>query len=193
AGPRAKGNQGRGWVGGWAEDAGGNAAPRNPATFHNIIALLTEAIGSPTPMKIPLVMQRQLPSGDLAFPIAPQEWRFRQSVEYMISLNRAVLDYASRMKENLLFNIYRMGQNSIARGSQDNWTANPKRYAEIAAKMAYERLAPESGGANAERELAYWTELRKPEFRDPRGFILPSDQPDFPTATKFINALLETG
>src|SRR5262249_46570908 len=87
----------------------------------------------------------------------------------------------------------RMGQNSIARGSQDNWTANPKRYAEIAAKMAYERLAPESGGANAERELAYWTELRKPEFRDPRGFILPSDQPHFPTATKFINALRETG
>jgi hypothetical protein len=39
--------------------------------------------------------------------------------------------------------------------------------------------------------------LRKPELRDPRGFIIPSDQmadqPDFPTATKFINALLETG
>ncbi|HKE06162.1 MAG TPA: M14 metallopeptidase family protein, partial [Blastocatellia bacterium] len=173
---------------GGAYDGWWNGGIRNTATFHNIIALLTEAIGSPTPMKIPLVMQRQLPSGDLAFPIAPQEWRFRQSVEYMTSLNRAVLDYASRMKENLLFNIYRMGQSSIARGSQDNWTANPKRYAEIAARMA-----SESGGANAERDLAYWAELRKPEHRDPRGFIIPSDQPDFPTATKFINALLETG
>jgi hypothetical protein len=168
-----------------------NGGIRNTATFHNIIALLTEAIGSPTPMRIPLVMQRQLPSGDLAFPIAPQEWHFRQSVEYMISLNRAVLDYASRMKENLLFNIYRMGQSSIARGSQDNWTANPKRYAEVAARMASESAGP--SGPNAARDAAYWAELRKPELRDPRGFIIPSDQPDFPTATKFINALLETG
>jgi len=168
-----------------------NGGIRNTATFHNIIALLTEAIGSPTPMRIPLVMQRQLPSGDLAFPIAPQEWHFRQSVEYMISLNRAVLDYASRMKENLLFNIYRMGQSSIARGSQDNWTANPKRYAEVAARMASESAGP--GPPNAARDSAYWAELRKPELRDPRGFIIPSNQPDFPTATKFINALLETG
>ncbi len=172
-----------------------NGGIRNTGAFHNIIALLTETIGSPTPMRIPLVMQRQLPSSDLAFPVAPQEWHFRQSVEYMISLNRAVLDYASRMKENLLFNIYRMGRNSIERGSRDNWTANPKRYAEVAAKMASAQTASASGvrgAANAERDAAYWAELRKPEFRDPRGFIIPSDQPDFPTATKFINALLET-
>ena len=30
-------------------------------------------------------------------------------------------------------------------------------------------------------------------MRDPRGYIMPSDQPDFPTATKFVNALLKTG
>ncbi len=173
-----------------------NGGIRNTGAFHNIIALLTEAIGSPTPMKIPLVMQRQLPSSDLAFPVAPQEWHFRQSVEYMMSLNRAVLDYASRMKENLLFNIYTMGRNSIERGSRDNWTANPKRYAEVAAKMGAGQTAPDGGGRgaiNTERDMAYWAELRKPELRDPRGFIIPSDQPDFPTATKFINALLETG
>src|SRR4029434_197410 len=92
---------------------------------------------------------RQLPSGDLAFPIAPQEWHFRQSVEYMISLNRAVLDYASRMKENLLFNVYRMGQNSIERGSRDNWTANPKRYAEVAAKMASAQTASAQTGTES--------------------------------------------
>ncbi|MCI0718968.1 MAG: M14 family metallopeptidase [Acidobacteria bacterium] len=172
-----------------------NGGIRNTATFHNIIALLTETVGSPTPMRIPLVMQRQLPSGDLAYPIAPQEWRFRQSVEYMISLNLAVLDYASRMKENLLFNIYRMGKNSIDRGSRDNWTPNPKRYAEVAAKMTSESgsRGGSGSGLNAEREMAFWSELRKSELRDPRGFIIPSDQQDFPTATKFINALLETG
>ncbi|MGI8785159.1 MAG: M14 family metallopeptidase [Acidobacteriota bacterium] len=172
-----------------------NGGIRNTATFHNTIALLTEMVGSPTPMKIPLVMQRQLPSSDLAYPIAPQSWHFRQSVDYSISINRAVLDYASRMKENLLFNIYRMGNNSIARGSRDNWTPNPKRYAEIAAKMAAEgsgRGRP-AEGVDVPPDASYWAELRKPESRDPRGFIIPSDQPDFPTAIQFINALLETG
>ena len=32
-----------------------------------------------------------------------------------------------------------------------------------------------------------------PAMRDPRGYILPADQPDFPTATKFVNALIKTG
>ena len=39
--------------------------------------------------------------------------------------------------------------------------------------------------------MASWAELRKPELRDPRAFIIPSDQRDFPTAVKFINALRE--
>ncbi len=162
-----------------------NGGLRSMAAFHNIIALLTEMIGSPTPMRIPLVMQRQLPASDLAFPIAPQTWRFRQSIEYSITCNRAVLDYASRMRENLLLNIYRMGRNSIERGSRDHWTPSPKRIAAAGATLTRD--------AGVEREQAVWTELRAPGLRDPRGFIIPSDQPDFPTATRFINALLETG
>jgi hypothetical protein len=31
------------------------------------------------------------------------------------------------------------------------------------------------------------------EMRDPRGFIMPSDQPDFGAATQFVNALIKTG
>ncbi len=173
-----------------------NGGLRSTAAFHNIIALLTEMIGNPTPMRIPLVMQRQLPFSDLAYPIAPQKWHFRQSIEYSITCNRAVLDFASRMKENLLFNIYRMGKNSIERGSRDHWTPSPKRYAALGAKIARESGGDGRGGAasgSAERDQAYWAELRAPELRDPRGFIIPSDQPDFLTATKFINALLETG
>jgi hypothetical protein len=30
-------------------------------------------------------------------------------------------------------------------------------------------------------------------MRDPRGYIIPSDQPDFPTATKFIDTLIKNG
>jgi hypothetical protein len=163
-----------------------NGGIRNTATFHNTIAMLTEMIGSPTPMRIPFVAQRQIPGGDIALPVAPGEWHFRQSVDYSISLDRAVLDYASRMRENLLYNIYAMGKASIERGSRDNWTANPRRIAEVTS-------APPAGGRSASADSAIWAALHRPENRDPRAFILPSDQPDFATAAKFATALLETG
>ncbi|MGH8249061.1 MAG: M14 family metallopeptidase, partial [Gammaproteobacteria bacterium] len=185
----AEGKPGATMRSGGPYDGWWNGGIRNTATFHNTIALLTEMIGSPTPMRIPLVMQRQLPASDLAYPIAPQEWHFRSSIEYSITTNRAVLDYAERMKENLLFNIYRMGRNSIERGSRDHWTASPTRYAALADKIAKET----GGGTSPERDMAYWAQLRAPELRDARGYVIPSDQPDFPTATKFVNALLETG
>ena len=79
-----------------AYDGWWNGGIRNTAAFHNILAILTEMIGNPTPMRIPLVLQRQLPTSDLTFPIAPQEWHFRQSIDYSITANRAVLDFASR-------------------------------------------------------------------------------------------------
>ena len=158
-----------------------NGGIRNTATFHNTIAMLTEIIGSPTPMRIPLMLPRQIPSGDIAMPIAPQEWHFRQSIDYSVSLDRAVLDYASRMKENVLYNFYRMGKSSIERGSRDTWTANPRRDGAIA------------NGMTTADDAAKWAAMKAPELRDPRGYIIPSNQADFPTATKFVNALLETG
>jgi hypothetical protein len=167
--------------GGGPYDGWWNGGIRNTATFHNTIAMLTEIIGSPTPMRIPLVLARQIPSGDIAMPIAPQEWHMKQSIEYSTSLDRAVLDYASRMRENLLFNIYRMGKSSIERGSKDTWTANPRRDADIANR------APTAD------DSVKWAAMKSKPLRDPRGYIIPSDQADFPTATKFVNALLETG
>ncbi|MDB4913319.1 MAG: peptidase carboxypeptidase [Gemmatimonadetes bacterium] len=158
-----------------------NGGIRNTATFHNTIAMLTEIIGGPTPVRIPLVLARQIPSADIALPIAPQEWHMKQSIDYSLSLDRAVLDYASRMRENLLFNIYKMGKHSIERGSTDTWTANPRRDGDIAAKNA------------SADDSVKWAAMKAPAIRDPRGYVIPSDQSDFPTATKFVNALLETG
>jgi hypothetical protein len=140
-------------------------------------------------------MQRQLPNRDHPYPIAPQEWRFKQSVDYSISFNRAVIDYAARNREHLLYNIYKMGQRAIERGSQDTWTPSPTRYAAVAEKMDGGGGGGRGGGAGGaetqERDVRMWAEMRKPEFRDPRGYILPADQPDFLTAIKFINALRE--
>jgi hypothetical protein len=39
----------------------------------------------------------------------------------------------------------------------------------------------------------YDTIMKAPVLRDPRGFIITADQPDFPTAVKFVNALIKTG
>ena len=151
-----------------------NGGIRNTGNFHNIIAILTETIGSPTPMQIPFVAARQLPNRDYAFPIAPQPWKFSQSIDYSMSFNRAVIDYASRNREHLLFNIYRMGQRAIQRGSEDTWTPSPSRLAGV-----------DANDPNA------WASLRTPDRRDPRGYIIPSDQTDFTTAIKFVNALRE--
>ena len=162
-----------------------NGGLRTVTYFHNMIGLLTEIIGNPTPIKIPLVVDKQLPQGDEPLPVAPQEWHYRQSIEYELTNNRAVLDVASRYRETFLYNIYVMGRNSIARGSRDNWTASPKRVEAL-------RLAIGTNTAKATPEL-YEKILHDPKNRDPRGYILPSDQPDFATATKFVNSLLKVG
>jgi Zinc carboxypeptidase. len=106
-----------------------NGGLRTTVYFHNMIGLLTEAIGNPTPIEIPLVPDKLLPKGDLPMPIQPQKWHFAQSIAYELTANRAVLDVASRYRETLLFNIYQMGRNSIRRGNTDTWTVTPRKVA----------------------------------------------------------------
>ncbi|HET7217800.1 MAG TPA: M14 metallopeptidase family protein [Vicinamibacterales bacterium] len=183
-----------------------NGGLRTMAYFHNMIGLLTETIGNPTPITIPFLPSKQLPDSNLHFPIEPQAWHFRQSIDYSVTANYAVFDIASRNKENFLFNIYQMGKNSIDRGSRDSWTATPRRV--IAATAALnggrggrggetpagdEPDAGGRGGRGGGTADDFKKLLRDPATRDPRGFILPADQPDFPTATKFVNALIKTG
>jgi hypothetical protein len=186
---------------------------RTTVYFHNMIGILTEIIGSPTPSAIPLVADKELPKGDWPLPIAPQVWHYRQSIDYDIQLNRAILDYASRNRETLLFNIWRMGENSIERGSEDYWTITPKRIEALRAAMpagggrggrggavpAGGDIAAGGGGGfgrgenEAQSLELYNTILHDPKMRDPRGYIIPADQEDFATATKFVNALLKNG
>jgi hypothetical protein len=172
-----------------------NGGLRTMAYFHNIIGLLTETIGNPTPIEIPFLPSRQLPDSNLHLPIEPQAWHFKQSIEYSVTANYAVFDIASRNRENFLFNIYQMGKNSIARGNTDSWTPTPRRVIAAQAALKTESSAEGSGqgrGGSA-GQAEFKTLLRDPATRDPRGFILPADQRDFPTATSFINALIKTG
>jgi len=177
-----------------------NGGLRTAAYFHNIVGILTETIGNPTPISIPLVPERQLSTGDLPFPITPQRWHFRQSVDYSITANRAILDLASKYREDWLYNIYQMGRNAIRKGSQDSWTIYPKRVDRLRAEAARARAGqPQAGGGGGGGggggavSADLMSVLRNPADRDPRGYILPADQPDFMTATRFVNALLKSG
>jgi len=144
-------------------------------------------------------MSRQLPTSDLTYPVPPQTWHFRQSIEYSFTCNMAVLDLAARTRENILYNRYVMGRNSIERGSRDTWTPAPHRYAAIESEIAPAGRGAgrggggRGGGRGGADEDALWAALHRSEDRDPRGYIIPADQADFPTATRFVNALLETG
>lgn len=168
-----------------------NGGLRTTAYFHNIIGLLTEITGNPTPMEIPLVPERLMPNSATPFPVTPQKWYFRNSIDYSVSLNYAVLDYASRNKVHLLYNIYKMGKNSIEKGSADHWTLTPKYIDSVKAVVAREQA--KSGNNRTINPAAFDSVYRAPENRDPRGFIIPSNQKDFFSAIKFVNALIESG
>ncbi len=150
-----------------------NGGLRTTAYFHNMIGILTEAIGNPTPTNVPFIASRQVSNGDLLLPVPAGEWHFRQSIDYSVSANYAVLDLASQRREEFLYGIYRMGRNSIERGSKDTWTPRPK-WAEK--------------GNEAMEAMT-----KDPAMRDARAYVIPSDQNDFPTAVKFVNTLLKNG
>ncbi len=184
-----------------------NGGLRTTTQFHNMIGLLTEIIGSPTPEKIPVVPARLIPNGATPNPVLPQDvWHFKQSIDYSVSLNYAVLDYAARQRDEVLFNIYRMGKNSIERGSKDYWTLSPKRADAITAAYRNDQKSTDKNSTAAVGDPMGWMTrgseipmkyydavLKNQELRDARGYILPADQPDFPTAVKFINTLIKAG
>ncbi len=180
-----------------------NGGLRTTTYFHNMIGLLTEIIGSPTPSEIPVVPNRLIPSSANPFPITPRKWYFKNSIDYSVSLNYAVLMYAARNRDELLYNIYRMGKNSIEKGSKDNWSLYPSKTSLIQEyfqkdqpqRPREENTTPESWGRNiANISKKYFdTVFSNPSHKDARAYIIPSNQPDFATATRFINALIRTG
>src|SRR3954463_16028265 len=174
-----------------------NGGIRTTAHFHNLIGILTETIGNPDPISIPFVPSRQLGDSSMWWPIKPQkEWHMRQSIEYSMTANRAILDYASRYRERVLYNVYRMGKDEIQWGSEDHWTFTPHEMARVQDGLVAKGVITPSeipgaastsaagrggrggaagagggrGGGRADSPL--YTALTSAELRDPRGFIL---------------------
>ncbi|MEQ1821710.1 MAG: M14 family metallopeptidase [Fimbriimonadaceae bacterium] len=145
-----------------------NGGLRTTTYFHNMIGILTETYGSPNPGPLPFVPRFQIPSTDVPFPVeAGRMWHLRDSLEYEISANYAILDYASRNREKLLFDFYRAAKNQIELGSKDSWTPYPSRVA----------LGAEG--------------MKKPENRDARMYVIPGHG-DY-TVSKFVEKLIQCG
>ena len=195
-----------------------NGGLRTTAYFHNQIGILTETIGNPTPgQAIPFNENFHIRTESSWFPITPQAWKFRQSVDYSITANRAVLDYASRYRETLLYRIFTMGKDNIKWGNEDHWTFTPHRLEKVrAAATAAMPPAPapdpaaaggrgaggggggrggggRGGGRGGVSGNPLYAAYTTPVNRDPRGFIMPSDAPDFGSSIRFVNALIKSG
>jgi Zinc carboxypeptidase len=192
-----------------------NGGIRTTAHFHNIIGILTETIGNPNPINIPFLPAKQLGDSNMWWPIAPQqEWHMRQSVEYSMTANRAILDYASRYRERVLYNMYVMGRDEKNWGNEDHWTFTPHKMAKVQADLIAKGVTQGTAipGAASTSNLGgggrggggggrgggggpdpLHAAMTSKDMRDPRAFVLPSDQPDFATATKFVNTLIKTG
>src|SRR6185503_9654860 len=188
-----------------------NGGLRTTAYFHNQIGILTETIGNPTPGSITWNPTFGVSNSSSWWGITPQQvWHFRQSIDYSITANRAVLDFASRYRETNLYRIYQMGKDEIQWGNEDHWTFTPHRVEKVRAAIAGAAPAAGAGGAGGGRGAgggggggrgggggvngnALYAAYTTKENRDPRGFIMPSDAPDFGNSVRFVNALFKSG
>jgi hypothetical protein len=178
-----------------------NGGLRTTPYYHNMIGILTEIVGDPSPYSIPLVPDRLIPNNGNPFPVTPGPWSFRTSIDYSVSMNYAILNHAVRHGDELLYNFYLMGKKSIDRGNTDTWTRYPKYAQDI--QNAYDASKGKKAADDPEEAyfgnrsgvpLAFYDSVyADPEKRDPRGYILSANQADFPTAVKFLNALIKSG
>jgi hypothetical protein len=107
-----------------------------------------------------------------------------------------------------------MGSDEIAWGSEDHWTFTPHEMARVqeglvakgamtagpipgaASTLSAGGRGGRGGGggrSGGRGESPLYAALTSPELRDPRGYVIPADQPDFGTATRFVNTLMKTG
>jgi hypothetical protein len=80
---------------------------RTTAYLQNMVGLLAETQGNPSPIQEPSVLSRIMPDGDDFVLVDPQTGLFRHSLSDSVTANLAVFDYASRYSEQLLLGTWK--------------------------------------------------------------------------------------
>lgn len=180
-----------------------NGSLSSAPLYHNAAGVLTEISGNPTPMRIALVPRNQLAREDLPAPAVPGEWHLADAIDYIETMDRAMLDYASRNREQLLYGRYLAGRAQIEAGSRDSWIVTPERVAALQAATGGagidNRGSPDDPMKGYDdREIVdgglYEKVLRDPAHRTPRAYLIaPDRQADLPATIRFLNTLIKNG
>ncbi|MGK0264636.1 MAG: hypothetical protein ACI8UD_003297 [Planctomycetota bacterium] len=92
----------------------------------------------------------------------------------MQTANFAILDYASRFGNELLHGMHKMSSRAIANGRKDYWTTTPA--------LVNEAKKREDDSVFSD-----------PDWRDPRAYVLPADQPNWSGVMRFARSLWHCG
>ena len=149
---------------------------------------------------------QQLPRADLPYPIAPQrvalppvdrllDHRQPRDARLRVALPRDACSTTStgwgRTRSSAA--AATTGRSTPTRASTRSTSGRRERGGGGARRRPswrHARAARRARSTRRRRGHKYFAEyLRDPAQRDPRGYIIPSDQPDFLTATKFVNTL----
>ena len=191
-------------------DAWWNGGMRTAPYFHNMVGILTEtahASASPATYdaaKFPATFSNGVsttePSTYYPSPYRGGRWTQRDSCEYMLTASMAVVDLASRRREEWLYDIFQMGRDQIRAGAGETFVVPPAQWDPPTAVALVNTLR--RGGVEADEALddfsaggttypagsfvlrggqafrAYLRDLLRPQrYPDRRGAAGGSDRP----------------
>ncbi|MBY0488616.1 MAG: hypothetical protein K2R93_02130 [Gemmatimonadaceae bacterium] len=111
--------------------------------YQNIAAWWTETQGgncglprTSTRAELPEDYKSLMPTSMYASPWAEGTWHFRDQIDYMVTASMATLRYAARFREELLYNRYQSGRNTIAQ-----YRKGPP-YAYVVPQAQHDPMAP---------------------------------------------------
>jgi hypothetical protein len=115
-----------------------NGGMRTAPYFHNMVGILTEtahASASPAtydaarfPETFSNGVSTSEPSTYYPSPYRGGRWTQRDSCEYMLTASMAVVDLASRRREEWLYDIFQMGRDQIAAGAGETFVVPPSQW-----------------------------------------------------------------
>ena len=180
-----------------------NGGLRTTVYFHNMIGLLTETIGNPTPMRSGVRARSAdherrpaLPdqAADLALPPVDRVLDHREPGGARRRVTQQGALPLQHLQDGQGLDRQRLARHLDDVSEADSGGEGRHRAARDAATPAAPGGRRTAAAAAARsRSISTTSSMQRPEWRDARAYVLPSDQTDFLTATKFVNALIKTG